>query len=128
MLAALLVTPLASLQAGTGSALQQGSPAWRACRDRGDRHFTAIVFGDEPAGIMTALELVRQLRRLDRRAYPSAALLTDADSEEGLGGTLVRGGLAYLDRNQVPRDMRRWLPTFAPSSELYRRFLVIKQV
>lgn len=74
---------------------------------------------------MTALELVRQLQRLDQRQKPAVALLTEADSASALGGTLVRGGLAYLDRNQVPRDMRRWLSAFAPSSRLYARFLAI---
>lgn len=120
-----LVTPPADLSAVAGPVPLQASPAWRSCGDRGDRHFTALVFGDEPAAIMTALEVVRQLQRLDRRSPPSVALVSDADLDKGLGGTLVRGGLAYLDRNQVPSDMRRWLPAFAPSSELYRRFLAI---
>ncbi|NDC16146.1 MAG: FAD-dependent oxidoreductase, partial [Synechococcaceae bacterium WB9_2_170] len=78
------------------------------CRRRGARHFDVIVYGDEPAGLMTALELHRTLRQL--AGIP-------------LGGTIARSGLSYLDRNQVPQDMAGLLPPFAPSSDLYQRFL-----
>lgn len=71
---------------------------------------------------MTALELARQLRRLGGVRRPRIALLTPADAGS-LGGTIARAGLAYLDRNQVPRDMWELLPPFAPSSDLYARFL-----
>ena len=72
---------------------------------------------------MTALELSRRLRQLAGRRSPRVALVTDADVRTGVGGTLVRSGLAYLDRNQVPDDMWGLLPPFAPSSDLYARFL-----
>jgi hypothetical protein len=123
--ALLLASSLLTAWSIPGAGPSPVSSPWRACRERGDRHFSALVYGDEPAGIMTALELVRQLQRLDQRQKPAVALLTEAASDNNLGGTLVRGGLAYLDRNQVPSDMRRWLSAFAPSSQLYGRFLAI---
>lgn len=111
-------TPVAAFGPGPRSR----SP-FPACRRQGERHFEVIVYGDEPAGVMTALELVRQLRQLGGRRRPRIALLTASDLRQGLGGTIARTGLAYLDRNQVPRDMWDMLPPFAPSSDLYRRFL-----
>ena len=93
------------------------------CQRRGGRHFDVIVYGDEPAGLMTALELKRTLRQLAGIARPRIAVVTDGDTRLGLGGTIARSGLSYLDRNQVPEDMAGLLPSFAPSSELYRRFL-----
>ena len=61
-----------------------------ACHRRGERHFDAIVYGDEPAGVMTALELRRRLVQLAGIRRPRIALVTDADIGPGLGGTVVR--------------------------------------
>lgn len=83
----------------------------------------AIVFGDEPAGLLTALELSRQLQLAAPGRKPRVLVLTTADTRAGLGGTIARGELAYLDRNQIPEDKAEQLPPFAPSSELYDRFL-----
>jgi hypothetical protein len=77
---------------------------------------------------MTALELRRQIARLTPERHPRIALVTDADTRIGLGGVLARSGLAYLDRNQVPRDLRGRLSPLEPSSDLYRRFLKLAQV
>lgn len=93
------------------------------CHHRALRQFDGIVYGDEPAGVMTALELSRTLPQLAGIRRPRLALVTDADSRQGLGGTVTRAGLAYLDRNQVPEDMWGILSPLAPSSELYARFL-----
>lgn len=93
------------------------------CHQLGQRHVDAIVYGDEPAAILTALELARQLRFFPATQRPRLLLLTEADSRAGLGGTISRGELAYLDRNQIPEDLTDQLPPFAPSSELYSRFL-----
>ncbi|MEB3331469.1 MAG: FAD-dependent oxidoreductase [Synechococcaceae cyanobacterium] len=98
--------------------------ALRPCRSQGQRHFRVLVFGDEPAGVMTALELRRRLRDGSGRP-PPIALVTDADIRRGLGGTIARAGLAYLDRNQVPADLWATVGPFAPSSELFARFLRI---
>jgi len=127
-LAALALTvafPLAQMPAaayGPGSRVPL-NPTDPSCRRQGERHFDVIVYGDEPAGVMTALELSRQLPRLAGLPRPRIALLTPSDLRAGLGGTIARAGLAYLDRNQVPRDMWGELTPFAPSSDLYRRFL-----
>ena len=85
------------------------------------QEYDAIVFGDEVPGIMTALKLRRQLPN------SKIALITEGDITKGLGGHLVRGGLAYLDRNQVPRDVRNdaGLQRFASSSKLYDEFIQI---
>ena len=85
------------------------------------QEYDAIVFGDEVPGIMTALKLRRQLPN------GKIALITEGDISQGLGGHLVRGGLAYLDRNQVPRDIRQdsGLRRFASSSKLYDEFIQI---
>ena len=34
---------------------------YQPCYQQGARHYQAIIYGDEPAGLMTALELNRQL-------------------------------------------------------------------
>ena len=102
--------------------------AYRRCNRIGERHYAVIVVGDEPAAVMTALELRRQFDRNPSLRQARLALVTDADVSLGLGGTLVRSGLAYLDRNQVPEDMGAHLPPLAPSSELYARFLRITGV
>jgi len=93
------------------------------CVKRGQQHWDVLVVGDEPAGVMTALELVDQLPRLTGLPHPRVALVTEADTRLGLGGMVARSGLAYLDRNQVPKDMWDVLSPFAPSSRLYERFL-----
>lgn len=85
------------------------------------QEYDAIIFGDEVPGIMTALKLSRQLKN------GKIALITEGDLSNGLGGHLVRGGLAYLDRNQVPKDIRNdfGIRSFAPSSKLYDEFIQI---
>lgn len=98
------------------------------CRIRGARHYDALIYGDEPAGIMTGLELKRRLNSLAHRRRPRIALVTASDLRTGLGGTIARAGLAYLDRNQVPRDLWLYLDPYAPSSALYERFLQLTHV
>jgi hypothetical protein len=96
---------------------------YQSCHQQGSQHYQAIIYGDEPAGLMTALELNRQLGHGTYSKKPRIAVVANADIRRGLGGTIARAGLAYLDRNQVPRDMWDLLPPFAPSSQLYQRFL-----
>jgi len=116
-MAALLV-PLPVVAAASVPALPMAP-----CVKRGQQHWDVLVVGDEPAGVMTALELVDQLPRLTGLPHPRVALVTEADTRLGLGGMIARSGLAYLDRNQVPKDMWDVLSPFAPSSRLYERFL-----
>ncbi len=87
------------------------------------QNYDVIVFGDEIPGVMTALHLSHQIQG------GRIALVTEADLSKGLGGHLVRGGLAYLDRNQVPADVRRQLriDRFEPSSQLYAEFLKLTE-
>lgn len=101
---------------------------WQACKQRGQCHFDVLVFGDEPAGIMTALELKRPLVRLRHLPNPQVVLVADPDTRAAIGGVLARSDLAYLDRNQVPADLRPPLDRFSPSSDLYRCFLTIAAV
>ena len=138
--AALIAACLLS-QAGLGP---QGSQAWAGpaapalgrdpdhqppaggCRLSGPGSFDVIVYGDEPAGIMTALALADQLASLRPGVPPRVALVREEPAGEPLGGTITRGGLAYLDRNQLPWDQWIWRADhLAPSSRLYRRFLTL---
>jgi len=115
---AALLVPLPVVAAASVPALPMAP-----CVKRGQQHWDVLVVGDEPAGVMTALELVDQLPRLTGLPHPRVALVTEADTRLGLGGMIARSGLAYLDRNQVPKDMWDVLSPFAPSSRLYERFL-----
>jgi hypothetical protein len=101
---------------------------YQPCYQQGARHYQAIIYGDEPAELMTALELNHQLGHSTYSKKPRIAVVTNADISRGLGGTISRAVLAYLDRNQVPRDMWDLLPPFAPSSQLYQRFLQLTGV
>jgi hypothetical protein len=120
---AALLLPLPAVTAASLPALPMAP-----CVKRGQHHWDVLVVGDEPAGVMTALELADQLPRLTGLPHPRIALVTEADTRLGLGGVIARSGLAYLDRNQVPRDMWDVLSPFAPSSQLYERFLRITGV
>ena len=104
------------------------TPPLLRCQHQGQRRFDVIVVGDEPAGVMTALELHRQLRDLAGVRHPRIALLHNDALDAPIGGTISRSGLAYLDRNQVPADLRSGHALFAPSSALYRRFLHLSGV
>ncbi len=83
--------------------------------------YDAIVFGDEVPGVMTALQLKRELG--NRGQSNQVALITEGDTAKGIGGHLVRGGLAYLDRNQVPPALRSQYGIFGRPSRLYQEFL-----
>ena len=85
------------------------------------QEYDVIVFGDEMPGVMTAIKVKRELEK--RNGQAKVVLITEGDTKRGIGGHLVRGGLAYLDRNQVPPDLRSELGTFGASSQLYQEFL-----
>lgn len=87
--------------------------------------YDVIVFGDEVPGVMTAIKVDRELKK---RNFPAkVALITEGNIKAGIGGHLVRGGLEYLDRNQIPKDMQSRLGRFAPASLLYQEFLDITE-
>ena len=90
------------------------------------RSYDTIVFGDEIPGVMTALKVKRELQK--RGQSSRVAIVTEGDTSKGIGGHLVRGGLAYLDRNQVPEKLRSQYGTFGQPSRLYREFLQLSGV
>ncbi|NJR37850.1 MAG: FAD-dependent oxidoreductase [Leptolyngbyaceae cyanobacterium CSU_1_4] len=88
------------------------------------RSYDLIVFGDEVPGVLALVAAAREHRRQTRR-YPRSLLLFKGSSLEGIGGHLVRGKLAYLDRSSVPPELRRslGLETFGDPSAIYQEFL-----
>jgi len=92
----------------------------------GAQSYDVIVFGDEVPGVMTALKVQRELEK--RGHSDRVAIVTEGNAQRGVGGHLVRGGLAYLDRNQVPSDLQPSYGTFGRPSPLYREFLQLGQV
>ncbi len=90
------------------------------------QNYDVIVFGDEVPGVMTALSVERELGK--KGLNHKIALITEGDTRKGLGGHLVRGGLAYLDRNQVPSNLRSQYGTFGVPSRLYQEFLNLGRV
>ena len=92
--------------AETSAAAPAGTPeAAASCPTVANaQNYDVIVFGDEVPGVMSALSVERQLQA--RGLSARVALVTEGDARKGLGGHLVRGGLAYLDRNQVPSNLR----------------------
>lgn len=90
------------------------------------QNYDVIVFGDEVPGVMTALKVQQELK--SRRQSDRVALITEGDTNTGIGGHLVRGGLAYLDRNQVPPNLRDRYGIFGTPNQLYQQFLRLGQV
>lgn len=88
--------------------------------------YDVIVFGDEVPGVMTALKVSRELQ--SHRHSNRVALITESNTDNGIGGHLVRGGLAYLDRNQVPADLQSRYGTFGTPNHLYQEFLSLGRV
>ena len=88
------------------------------------RSYDFIVFGDEVPGVLALVAAAREHRRQTGQ-YPRSLLLFKGSSLEGIGGHLVRGKLAYLDRSSVPPDLRRLLglDTFGEPSAIYQEFL-----
>lgn len=88
------------------------------------RTYDFIGFGDEVPGILTLVAAAREYRRR-RGVLPRSLLMLKGDSRQGIGGHLVRGGLAYLDRSQIAPEIRDrfGLPTFGDGSTLYNEFL-----
>ncbi|MEO0705345.1 MAG: FAD-dependent oxidoreductase [Cyanobacteria bacterium J06649_5] len=116
-------TDVASVAAPHSSATSAAS----ACPAIADaQHYDVIVFGDEVPGVMTALRVQQALQV--RRHSSKVAVITEGDLANGIGGHLVRGGLAYLDRNQVPTQLRSRYGIFGQPSDLYEAFLRLGQV
>ena len=86
--------------------------------------YDLIVYGDEVPGI---LGLVSAAREYYRRAgqYPRTLLMVKSNAKDGIGGTLVRGELAYLDRSSLDWNFLQamGLPTFGDPCAIYKEFL-----
>jgi hypothetical protein len=93
------------------------------------RTYDLICFGDEVHGILGVVAFAREFRRRLGR-LPRTLIMVKNSAQAGIGGHLVRGGLAYLDRSNVPVDVRnaRGLPTFGEPVVLYQEFLRRSQV
>ncbi|WP_414623639.1 S-layer homology domain-containing protein [Calothrix sp. CCY 0018] len=88
------------------------------------REYDIICFGDEVPGVLSLVCASREYHRRTGK-YPRSLLLFKGNSQLGVGGHLVRGGLSYLDRSQIPISIRRQydLDTFGDSPAIYQEFL-----
>jgi hypothetical protein len=88
------------------------------------RSYDIICFGDEVPGILALVCAAREFFRRTNQ-YPRSLLLFKGNSKFGIGGHLVRGGLAYLERSSVPITVQqeRQLDTFGDSPAIYQEFL-----
>jgi hypothetical protein len=88
------------------------------------RTYDIIAFGDEVPGILSLVCAAREhFRRTSK--YPRSLVLFKGNSQLGIGGHLVRGGLAYLDRSVVPTDIKKQLELgiYGDESAIYKEFL-----
>ena len=88
------------------------------------QEYDIICFGDEVPGVLSLVCASREYHRRTGK-YPRSLLLFKGNSQLGIGGHLVRGGLSYLDRSAVPISIRRQhdLDTFGDSPAIYNEFL-----
>ncbi len=88
------------------------------------RSYDIIGFGDEVCGVLALVCAAREYRRRTKK-YPRLLLMSKCSLQQGIGGHLVRGGLAYLDRCQVSQDLRLalGLDTFGDPAAIYKEFL-----
>ena len=86
--------------------------------------YDIICFGDEVPGILSLVCAGREYYRRTGK-HPRSLLLFKGNSQLGLGGHLVRGGLSYLDRSAVPLSIRSQhnLSTFGDPPAIYEEFL-----
>lgn len=88
------------------------------------KSYDVIGFGDEIPGVLALICAAREFRRRTKR-YARVLLMSKCSLGQGIGGHLVRGGLAYLDRCQIDRDIRSslGLDTFGDPAAIYKEFL-----
>lgn len=88
------------------------------------RFYDVIAFGDEIPGAFAAISAAREYRRRTKK-YPRVLLMSKGNLQEGIGGHLVRGCLAYLDRSQIDINLRQslGLDTFGDPAAIYKEFL-----
>ena len=87
-------------------------------------YYDLIGFGDEVPGILALVSAAREYRRQTNKE-PRILLMSPGNLDLGIGGHLVRGGLAYLDRSQIKKELRdaRRLDTFGAPPTIYQEFL-----
>ena len=87
-------------------------------------NYDIIAFGDEVPGVLALVCAAREYYRQTNK-YPRSLLLFKGNSQLGIGGHLVRGGLSYLDRSAVPLSIRLSLKldTFGDPAAIYKEFL-----
>lgn len=88
------------------------------------RSYDLIVYGDEVPGILALVSAVREYKRQTGK-FLRTLLLIKANTQAGIGGHLVRGGLAYLDRSNLPKEVRfqQGNATFGHPVAIYQEFL-----
>jgi FAD dependent oxidoreductase len=88
------------------------------------RSYDLIGFGDEVCGVLALICAAREYRRRTKK-YARILLMSKGLLAQGIGGHLVRGRLAYLDRCQVEKDLREALnlDLFGDPPAIYREFL-----
>jgi hypothetical protein len=69
------------------------------------RSYDLIVYGDEVPGVLALVSAAREYKRQTGN-FLRTLLLIKASTQAGIGGHLVRGGLAYLDRSNIPDSLR----------------------
>jgi hypothetical protein len=88
------------------------------------RTFDFVGFGDEVPGILALVSAAREYRRRTG-TFAKSVVLLKGNAQDGVGGHLVRGRLAYLDRSSVPLMTRKalYLDDFGDPPAIYREFL-----
>ena len=88
------------------------------------RIYDLIVYGDEVPGVLALVSASREYKR-QTGLNLKTLLLIKSSAQLGIGGHLVRGGLAYLDRSNVPGEMRSTVgtATFGYPVAIYLEFL-----
>jgi hypothetical protein len=88
------------------------------------RSYDFIGFGDEIPGILALVSAAREYRRRIG-SYPKSVVMLGGNAQNGVGGHLVRGRLAYLDRSSVPEPTRQsfYLEDFGDPPAIYKEFL-----
>lgn len=88
------------------------------------RSYDIIGFGDEVCGVLSLISASREYRRRTKK-FARILLMSKGMLAQGIGGHLVRGGLAYLDRCQLDPNLRKALnlDLFGEPAAIYQEFL-----
>ena len=86
--------------------------------------FDFVGFGDEVPGILALVSAAREYRRRTG-SFAKSVLMLKGNAQDGVGGLMVRGRLAYLDRSNIPPLTRQTfgLDDFGDPPAIYKEFL-----